>query len=147
MHFVGIFLRRRKEWDLKENVILKTSGNKECFPRIHLHVNSNCGCHKYIVQCWMRREASRRKKIFRKWGKGKCSLYHSSIYNCNSLQLNCVKLLVMADGCQREEQQCTLPQQLLEVMKEQIWLREYLISTVTAKADLQVPSQSLLAET
>lgn len=23
---------------------------KYCFPRIHLHVNSNCHSHKYIVQ-------------------------------------------------------------------------------------------------
>lgn len=26
---------------------------EECFPRIHLHVNSDCGCHKYVVQSWM----------------------------------------------------------------------------------------------
>lgn len=79
--------------------------------------------------------------------RGKCSLYRSSIYNCNSLQLNCVKLLRRADGCQGEEQQCTLPQQLPKVMKEEIWLREYLITTATAKAELQVPSQSLCVGT
>lgn len=54
---------------------------------------------------------------------------------------------VTENGCQQEEQQCTPPQGLLRVMKEEIWLREYLITTVTARADLQVPSQSLLAET
>lgn len=42
----------------------------------------------------------------------------------------------MADGCQLEEQECVLPQWLLKVMKGEIWLRVYLITTATAKAAL-----------
>jgi len=87
-----------------------------------------------------------KKKIPRKCGEGKCSLHHASIYNCNRLQLSCVEFPRMAHGCQREERQCTQPQRLLKG-REEIWLREDLITTVSAKADLEGPSQSLLAQT